>query len=278
MRVLTILVRYGTGKYSNCEEELAQVFRRRMPGIDRDVVVVDNALPAGFIEPTAQRILIGGDNSAWEFTGFDCGLRFAGSRIWQYDLVHFATSAFNMLYTAYLDRFAEPVLALAARHPVTIGHIDCYNEPVEVLDFRVQHWMRSCFFFVRPCEAKALDSFAALTDGRAFFSGDPDQPFLNDAPISENYRRYIVDWLTGEDIGQGGRWHSRFSLTKETLKFFEGKTLAILNEQLLSARIRALGCGIVDVTWVSSRYSQDQPFSVFPTLNWREQLARRGTI
>lgn len=278
MRVLTILLRYGTDQYTACEQQIAEIFRRRMPGIERAVIVVDNALPAKLIEQTPQRALIGGDNSAWEFTGFDCGLRFVGSRIWQYDLVHFATSAFNTLYTDYLDRFDEALLALVARHPVSIGHIDCYNEPVELLGFRLQHWIRSCFFFVPPAEALMLGSFASLTDGRPFFSGDPAQPFRHDAPISENYRRYILDWLTGEDIGQGVRWHSRLSLTKETLQSFEGKALAILNEQLLSARLRAMGCAVVDVTWLSSSYGRNGSVSIFPALNWREQLALRKTL
>src|SRR5262245_46325612 len=190
MRVLTILLRYGTDQYAACEEEITDIFRRRMPGIERDVVVVDNALPSKLIEHTPQRYLLGGDNSAREFTGFDCGLRFVGSRIWQYDLVHFATSAFNTLYTDYLDRFDEPLLALVARHPVAVGHIDCYNEPVEVVGFRLQHWLRSCFFFMRPGEALTLGSFASLTDGRRFFSGDPGQPFRHDAPTSADYRRH----------------------------------------------------------------------------------------
>ena len=81
-------------------------------------------------------VLIGGDNSSREFSAFDRALEFAGADIWSYDFVHFATSAFNTLYVAYLERFVPSLLAAAAGRPACIGHIDCYNEPVEVATYR----------------------------------------------------------------------------------------------------------------------------------------------
>src|SRR5262249_6712217 len=154
-------------------------------------IVVDNALPSGFVEQRSNGVLLGGDNSAREFSAFDRALDFIASEIWTYDLVHFATSAFNTLYVAYLDRFDADVLATMTRRAVCLGHLDCYNEPVDVLTFRSRHWVRSCFFFLPPAEVKALGRFA-FVDERQFFCGDPDAPFLAGAPLSRNYRHYIT--------------------------------------------------------------------------------------
>ena len=120
---------------------------------------------------------------------------------------------------------------------------------------------------------RALGSFVSEADGRRFFSGDPTSPFLADAPISARYQRYIIDWLTGSDVGQGVTWHSRLALTPEGLVGFEQKALCILNEQMLGVRLRALGCPLVDVTWLSTRTGAVASGAALWHTPWVEQLA-----
>lgn len=275
MRVLTILARFGTDQYAPAEQEVADIFRRRLPEVDRTVLVVDNALPRADVAGRGERMLIGGDNSSYEFSAFDRAVQFIGSEIWRYDLVHFATSAFNTSYVDYLQRLDVALLATAVQRPVCVGHIDCYNHPVDIMRFRTQHWIRSCFFFLPPSEVKALGSFVTIRDASRFFSHRPEAPFCTDAPLSRLYRQYIVDWLTGGDIGQGVEWHSRFELTRDTSSSFERKAVAIMNEQLLGVRLRALGCRLIDVTWLAAMLARDKSASVRWDTNWQEQLANR---
>jgi hypothetical protein len=49
--------------------------------------------------------------------------------------------------------------------------------------------------------------------------------------------------------------------------------MTILNEHLLSIRLRALGCSPIDVTWLSGAFSErgEAPSHVV----WREQLRNR---
>ena len=275
LRVLTILARFGQDQYPDADKEIADVFRRQMPEIDRTVVIVDNALPRDVVDERDGAVLLGGDNTSREFSAFDRALASIGSDIWSYDFVHFATSAFNTLYVAYLDRFDSPLLQALGGRAVCVGHLDCYNEPIEVLTYRSQHWIRSCFFFLAPADVKALGSFVSIADGGRFFSGNPEEPFQVDAPISRRYREYITQWLTGHDIGQGVQWHSSFGLTRQTLPAFEQKARALLNEQLLGIRLRALGCHLVDVTWLSMMLRCRSPLEIPWTTAWREQLANR---
>lgn len=197
---------------------MEELFQRRMPETQRDTVIVDTMLPPGYEEHLAGgAVVLGGDNSFSEFSAADIGIRQFGPRIWSYDLAHLGTAAFQTLYTAYLDRFDMPMLRAIAGRPVCAGHIDCYNEPVRLLSYRSQHWMRTSFLFLPPAELMALQSLVSFRDRARIFSGDASQPFRADAPLSENYRRYIYDWLTGSDIGQGVTWHSGFQLTQHTL-------------------------------------------------------------
>src|SRR5436190_10490217 len=123
MRVLTIFVRNGTDKYAGAEEQLADLFQTQLPGIERDTVVVDTALPKCVHEGQSRRVIIGGDNSSWEFSGFDAGLAHVGDEIWDYDLVNLTTSAFRQLYAGYLERFRPELLASAVGRPVCLGHV-----------------------------------------------------------------------------------------------------------------------------------------------------------
>jgi hypothetical protein len=274
-RILTILARFGTDDYPHAERQIADIFCSQLPEVTRTVVVVDNALPSDVVREAPDGFLLGGDNAAREFSAFDRAIDFIGSGIWGYDLVHFATSAFNTLYVSYLRRFTGTVFAAVAGRPVCLGHIDCYNKPVDVLTYRSQHWMRSCFFFLPPAEVKALGTFVSLKDGTDLFSGSAAAPFRADAPLCERYRRYVTDWLAGADIGQGVEWHSSFDLTPATVPTFERKALSILNEHLLSIRLRALGCHLVDVTWLSTMLRGRNILEIPWPTDWREQLATR---
>ena len=275
MRIVTIFVRFGTKDYPGAEEELNGIFSRRLGGVDRYTVVVDNALPRDFVEETGHRVVLGGDNRMHEFSGFDRGISFLGSRIWDFDLVNLATSAFKMLYTAYLDRFDMNLLREIEGRPVCLGHVDCYNEPVDILTHQSQHWVRTSFVVLPPAEVKALGSLVSVSDRASFFTGDATRPFRDDAPLSQVYRRYIQEWLNGGDIGQGVSWHSSFALTAETLPAFEKKTLAILNEHLLAIRLRAQGCRLVDVTWLAGVHGSRSGDQMEWSPNWKRQLAER---
>ncbi len=239
------------------------------------MLVVDNALPDDFRQIHADHTVIGGDNTAVEFSGFDRGVRFIGRDVYSYDMIHFATSAFNTLYVGYLELLDAAMLQTIAGLPICLGHIDCYNEAVELSNFNSQSWVRSCFFFLNPIELGILGSFVTERERHKFFGGDSAEPFLPQAPISARYRQYVLDWLAGQNIGQGVTWHSSFGLTSETLPTFERKALAIINEHLLSIRLRASGCRLIDITWLSTMLRNKSAARIDWNTGWSTQLASR---
>jgi hypothetical protein len=277
MRIITLLARHGTAAYSDADEQIDALFARQMPEVAHDLLVIDNALPEDHHESLgAGRTLIGASNLHWEFSAWDRGVSWLSPRLDQYDFVHLATSAFRKLYTRYLDRFDARMLGAVRGRAAAIGHIDFYNDAATIRGRTLRSWLRSSFIILPPIELRLLGSLVAIDDRQAFFSGDPGSPFRDDAPLSDNYRRYITDWLTGPGTGQGFEWHSRFELTQATWSRFEAKTRSILNEQLLSSRLRQQGCATVDTTWLASRCAQlrdGEPLGIIP--GWRQQLAAR---
>jgi|SRR5271169_1998040 len=190
MRILTLFARHGTITYPKALDELAAFYRLRLPSARHDIPVVDNALGASphFQEDRCQ--VIGGSNRLWEFSAWDEGLAHIGQRVWDYDLVHLVTSAFRTLYKRYIDRFDESVLDRIAGRGAAVGHIDRYNEPVELFQIQSQAWIRSSFLFIPPAELAALGPLASVSERRELFSDDPDHPFQDGAPLSSNHRRY----------------------------------------------------------------------------------------
>ncbi|WPH14788.1 hypothetical protein [Variovorax paradoxus] len=280
LRIATLMARHGTAKYQSAVADLRALFEQRLPQIEHTFIVVDNALPPSHEERLdGGVILIGGSNAAWEFSAWDSAIAYLGSRLDDFDFVHLATSAFRQLYVDYLDRFSERMLNLMLGRSVALGHVDYYNESVSLLGVGSQSWLRTSFVFLPPAEIRLLRSLVSVTSKEIFFSGNPSEPFLKEAPISTGYRKNILGWLTGDGTEQGVEWHSRFRLDATTLPFFESKVLAIFNEQMLSNRLRAQGCAVVDATWaatvVENLGQRGEPFSI---PRWQEQLVARDSV
>ena len=279
MRILTLLVRHGTDKYPGAIDDIVGLFARQLPEAEWDLIVIDNTLPKDYEEGLGpHRLLIGGSNEMWEFSAWQNGLAFVGHRLADYDFVNLATDAFRTLYTAYLDRFNIEILRLISCRGAAVGHIDYYNEPVLLLGRQSQAWLRTSFVFLPPPELKMLGSLVSVAEHRGLFSGNPEAPFHPDAPLSGNYQAYLLDWLTGEGTGQGVEWHSRFTLSQDTLPLFQNKVIAILNEHMFSIRLRAQGCAMVDATWLATRartLGRGDPLGPIPS--WRKQLTERDT-
>jgi len=277
LRILTLLARHGTAKYADSLPQIKALFARQMPEVSHACVVADNSLPPGHDELLEDGTrLIGASNDAWEFSAWDSAVAYVGSRLHDYDFVHLATSAFRQLYVKYLDRFDTRMLEPARGRAMAVGHIDYYNESVVLLGLRCQSWLRTSFVMLPPTEVDLLGSFVSVKDGTGFFSGQPQSPFLDAAPISLGYRQNILGWLTGDGTGQNTEWHSRFKLDDTTLAYFESKATAIFNEQMLSNRLRTQGCAVVDATWLATRAKRRFAGSL-AVPDWRVQVSSRDT-
>ncbi|MDR1243033.1 MAG: hypothetical protein LBM00_09690, partial [Deltaproteobacteria bacterium] len=274
MRILTLFARYGNAIYPEAEKNLAALLEDRFPNTAKEYIWIDSKLPPEFAQTISPHVtLLGSDNTHWEFGAWSRGLERARTSIHGYDFVFLVTSAFQRFYTAYLERLSETFLRILRTRQAAAGHLEAYNTPVTFMGVRFQSWLRSSFIILPSSVAAMLGSTVSLPDATRFFSGNPEAPFREDAPLCEQYKRNIISWLTGEGTGQGVIWHSRFTLTQETMAYFGEKARAILNEMALSNRLRALGCALVDATWLDSVMLKSQVPGIFPS--WKEQVASR---
>ena len=125
------------------------------------------------------------------------------------------------MFTGYLDYFSIEDLALVAHRPICLGHIDSYDEPVEIAGETSQNWIRTCFYFMSPETVYSISDFVSFREESQFF--DADGKFISAGNLSENYKNYITRWLSGDKI-QGVSWHDNIL----DLNSFKEKTLAIV--------------------------------------------------
>jgi len=275
-RIATILVGHERPVYLEALAKIDVFFEEKLPNVIRSTIIVDNSRPRCDLERIAPHsAIVGGDNSLREFSAWDRGLAHLDRTRENPDLVHFATSAFDSLYTGYLDCFGAELLDAARGARAVVGHIDHYDEPIEILGRESQEWIRSSFFFV-PLEAvQALRSVVSFERPEQLFTDDPSAPFRLDAPISKGLQEFIISWLTGEGTGQGVVWHSRFELSPETFPLFRAKTVAILNEHLFSLRLRELGYPVVDVGWLAGQLAEHPVEKIEWHRSWQVQVLER---
>ena len=254
LRVLVIFVRHGNTKYSDALEWLIHYYAQCHSNVDRSIIIVDNAMEPGTEVFHSDYVLIGGRNTEWEFSAIDDAISYAGTSILHYDFIHIVTSAFRRYGTDFIDLVTTTMLQRIIGRNVCLGHIDSYDDEVFLLGKPADYWIRTSFFFLPPTTVLRLGSFVSIpqTFTPVLFSGDPDQPFRSKAPLSDRLKQYVTDWLTGEGTGQAVVWHSRFDLNAKSLRFFEHKALAIINENLLTRRLVGIGSAPLDASYFHS--------------------------
>lgn len=275
MKIMTLFSRFGTEKYKDADLRLRTYLSRRLRGVQRDFILTDTSLPENYEQVEKNFTVLGASNTHWEFSGWTRALRYLGNRVLSYDYVQIVTSAFEHNYIDFHSFLSKKMLQLLTGRAVALGHLEAYNTPVMFQNVRFQAWLRSSYIFMPSSEIYMLHDLYSVKEPEAIFSEGPKEPFCAHAPLCEQYKSYLISWLTGDGTGQGTKWHSRFTLNEDTYPFFKAKALAIMNEMTLSNRLTAQGCSLVDMTWLKSAMDAKRHLTTIPS--WHEQITQRGT-
>jgi glycosyltransferase involved in cell wall biosynthesis len=251
-RLAVVFVQYDRRKYDGALERLLALLDG-LSGIPYQVLVIDNARPGDWEHPVSSRVThVGGDNTGWEFSAFDKGLALLDGLPEKPDAIVLCTDAFS----AYGDDFLGLVDANLVRQALAleacVGWVDAWPERADLFGQEDRAWLRTSLLIAPTHLLDSVRPLCAPIDDETIFSGEPGQPFRSTAPLSENLRRYLLEWLVGggtEELTEP--WHSRFTLTAETFEFFQAKVRAILREHLLSVRLRQRGTPAFDLRLIA---------------------------
>lgn len=232
-KIAVLFLTYGD-KYPNSFERLQEYLKKL--NCNKTIFIIDNKIEESYEEQISENIIkINGNNKAWEFSGWDEGLKYLReNKIYDnYDAFLFVNDSFEAPGAGKIENIIndgclheciinnKPIMSL-----VTTPH---YHFELNSKD--VSQWYRSnCFMFSKKVVdyLKNIQSYDINFLNRCI----PDKPgkyFYSDAPLNINLKNMIPAWLSGW-------WHSAFKL-EDDWNLYRMKTLAFMNELMLSRRI-----------------------------------------
>jgi hypothetical protein len=198
VNLLILFIQYDTLKYPNS----FQYFKRYIDQLNckNNIIIIDNLDEMRVEERIAKNIyFIGGDNSSWEFSGWDKGLNFAKQKGIKFDVVLFANDSFFSYGWSILENGDKYKLPNIAYHnKAIVGQLDTKNFPMDALGYDVSTWICTNAFFMHKEILDKLVQVAYLTDIELdmIISKDFDNKyFLCSNILSASYREMLIKWL-----------------------------------------------------------------------------------
>lgn len=239
-RLAVIYVEYNPEKYAGVFETLKGYLRK----VDRrriTYVVVNNK-----DEGSASKVLddgtfyIQGDNLEREFSGWQRGIEFLRDRKIPFDVVLFANEALEVIQPSYLPTVNVSWLVLKTHLlKAAFGAIDTLWEKTAIQGKSTRIWINTNCFFLPSSLLKKLESIVSVNSRTIDIYVPETFPrnggiFTEGSPLNSVYKDHLISWFTKE-------WHGKLALDEKNWPVFRAKTKAILNEALLSIRIRECG-------------------------------------
>lgn len=240
-KLAVLFLRYDQQKYPKALNDLTDYLVKNIKG-DVQLVSVDNAdVCEGYNERKAGYgyTLITGDNTHWEFSGWDKGIRYLKDAGIEYDAVLFVNDSFmndtrggtpdTIINDAQITRCIEKNVPIQA----VVNQGKPYNFIIDGVKTEIPG--RSHCFILPKSIIERLGSLVSLDVDflNKCIHEYPTKPyFKQDSPINSELRNFIENWL-------GRFWHSAFKF-EDNWNLFRMKSLAFMNELMLAYRLNEL--------------------------------------
>lgn len=248
MKLVMLFLQYDQNKYPGTFFHVLN-YLKIVQGVEFEFVVIDNKqtdVPPHILN-TMGRVrthYISGDNSEWEFSGWQKGVEYLDQHDIQYDALLFCNDSCLMPPGRGLWQILNiNTISQACTNDVMIGlYPVCTRFYNELNGVDVSGWIRSHCFLVSK---KIINGLRTVVSFK--------KPFLNrciaeqvsfpyfkpTAPMNASLKRFVVLCLEKY-------WHQRFQIDTNW-ELFRMKTLAFFNEYMLTARVRMMGFKTVNI-------------------------------
>jgi hypothetical protein len=255
-KIAVLFSQHGEDTYPNSFKDLNIFLKNQFSDCDIQYFIGDNSnslTTPKFDYPNKNVQLFSTSNSAFEFSSWDQLYNINYEELMKTEFILFVSSAWQELYTGYLNFFSYTKLRMLNSHHdnFIVGHIDKYDTPGIVLNKKISHWIRTSFFIMSPNLPRLIGGLSTLQDinlVKNFISEKGLVP--NFKYVDVNYFENIHNWLTGVTM-QGNTWHSKLEKNDVNKEVFSRKFLSISNEHLLTKRIIDSAYAVFDVCFLS---------------------------
>jgi hypothetical protein len=201
------------------------------------IVIIDNK-SAGRQYELLDRdtAIIGGDNSDWEFSGWQKALHLLEEKIrGNYDPIVFVNDSFMNYGGCFLEERTYAELEESHKSGALTGVVDKSDLDMRVSGYDVGSWIRSNAFIMPVDLAYSVQPLNHINEGNIdLYIGREcgGEYFAKNADVSKDLREHMIQWLEKH-------WHKRFSI-KSNRGLFRQKAKAMLNEKIMTAKVRSL--------------------------------------
>jgi hypothetical protein len=240
-------------------------FRKYFDALEYPVryFIIDNKRSDNKYEKQNQNtIIIGGDNSNLDFSGWEKGVKWLENNNHDCDLLIFANDSYPLNLEEYQPYISANIFQFLYEHGVSAGVI--YN--TNYMDWRrifmlhpdtfaigekaFNYWVRTNLFIIPFKNREIIKQVNRKTVTLIHAIYDEHQLF--DRSISSNLQRHIIEYLCpAPDANPKYIWHSRFVLSTGTFERFRIKARTILCEKLIALEAANGGAQFIDIRTVS---------------------------
>lgn len=245
VRVLILFLAYGN-RYKGSFDKLLEICKQIK--LEKQLIIIRNDLEDNSVRQINSWIFeIRGDNSVFEFSGWQKGVESEIARSFKPQVYLVANDAFlstgaaNSFYT--LPVLDDEIIRIVYDKKVLGGHMRKIPFRVDYSGLDLSLYIQTHFFLIPAEIIEKLGSLVSESSSGKFLKPEYSPDIFRENEIwSKQFKKYVYSALTQ-------RWHGKgMRLSPANYDFFKRKTLCVINERLLSARVRKLNYRIVDLT------------------------------
>ena len=218
---------------------------------------------------------IGGDNSFFEFSGWQKGIDFVKQNNIPCEAFLFVNDTF--LESSFLHRqlINQQSVECAIRHQALVGKKMFSSVSGTIMGNALDAYIRTHIFITSSRVINSLKSIVSInTQTVERFFVDRYQPglalFKENAPLSEEIKNFIFSHVTSV-------WRRKKTYDAESFQLLRGKAASILNSFLLSIRAKQWGYPLISYGKVKFVLSQSMSLGQIKDL-WSYSPADAGTV
>jgi len=245
LNLIVLFLQYDQKKYPYSFFYLEK-YLKQLKNCNIKNIIIDNKFTDNdFYEKLSQHaIKIKGDNSHWEFSGWDAGIKYLKDHDIEYDVVLFVNDSFqNPAHNSVLSVINDNRIEECHKEKSFSGGRGGLEEFNFILDnYNVSTWNRSCCFLMSKYILDRIDSICYADENfiNKCIEKEITYPyFKKNAPVNKALQNRVINWLSNS-------WHSSFKF-EDNWYLFRMKTLAFFNELLLTAKLKKLGFNIIRI-------------------------------
>ncbi len=241
------------------------------------IIYINNAASKDYVQQISDHEYeISGDNSSFEFSGWQKGLDFIKDKGLCCDAFLFANDMF--LHDSLVDRWRinDDALKGAIKYKAMVGKKAHLPVEGDIAGNEIMPYIRTHLFFVSATLMAALGNIISvdrfLKDRLFIPSYEASVPlFRPEAPLSSDLKDFIFHHVTSN-------WNRKKPYTRPHFDLLKGKAVSILNACLLSIRAKQLGYPLISLSKAPKLLSRSLSLDEIDGLWYRGHHSHRPKI